>query len=85
MAGKCPHCGHDLDPFAKRCYNCGHDFEEDAKRFDGSGLSGCISLIGGLFLGGAVLCCISSKFLLSIVLFILTILCFIVSVKNHNS
>lgn len=85
MAGKCPHCGHDLSPFAKRCYNCGHDFEEDAKRFDGTGLSGCISLIGGLLLGGAVLCFISSKFPLSIVLLVLTILCFILSVKNRNS
>lgn len=27
MAGKCPHCGHDLAPGAKRCYNCGADFD----------------------------------------------------------
>lgn len=84
MAGKCPMCGHDLDPSAKRCYNCGYDREETVKSFDGTGLSGCISLVGGLLLGGAVLCLISRNYLLSVFLLVITVLCFILSIKKRN-
>lgn len=34
---KCPFCGHELAPGAKKCYNCGYDREETMKSVEGMG------------------------------------------------
>ena len=80
MAGKCPHCGHDLDPMAKRCYNCGFERNYDFGNLGCAG--GCFAIAGGLLAGFSVICFVGRNFILSGVLFVLTILCFVLAVKK---
>lgn len=50
MAGKCPMCGHDMSPMAKRCYNCGYDREETMKSWENSGCTSNLIVFGLILL-----------------------------------
>lgn len=82
MAGKCPMCGHDMSPSAKRCYHCGYDREELVKSFDGTGWSGCLIIIASIICVAGLLNVISRNFLLGLFLIILSVVLLILSVKR---